>query len=300
MSKKLILERSISGHSGAIYDIISSGDQVFTTSADKFIVRWNPFEGTQDAFTVKVEHTAFNIAFDKTNDQLVIGNSQGGLHCVDTRSKQEIKYLTQHKSSIFALTYDPINDVFYSGDKEGYFCAWEAKTMKLLITLPLDCGKIRQLKLSEDGKHLAICGQDGFLRILETRFYNEISAINVNSSGVNCCLFLPDQQVLIGGKDAHLSLYNWETGERLKAIPAHNYAIYDLCLIDNGNAIVSVSFDKSIKLWSWPSLEIEQRIEFKDQGHRHTVNRIAQLNEQTIATVSDDAKIKVWKIRETD
>lgn len=294
--KKLVLQRSISGHSGAIYDVICDQEYLYTTSADKFIVRWKSIDGTQDDFTVKVEYTAFNVAYSPVNGLLIIGNSKGGLHCVDTTTKQEKKYLTQHKSPIFALTYDPVNHVFYSGDKDGYFCAWEAETMKLLITLPLDCGKIRQIKLSNDGEHLAICGQDGWLRIFETGFFNEIKALNVNTNGVNCCLFLPDDRVMVGGKDAHLTVFNWKTGEKVQSIPAHNYAIYDLRLIGKGDYIVSVSFDKTIKLWSWPELRILQRIEFKDEGHRHTVNRIAQLDEHKIATVSDDAKIKIWKL----
>lgn len=295
----LHLVDTLKGHSGAIYDVIRQGDSIYTASADKFVVRWNLNENIQGNFTVRLKHTAFNIALIDSTDQLVIGNSKGGLHCIDLKSKREERYLTQHKAPIFALRYDAVRDVLYSGDGDGYFCAWKADTMKLLITLPLGCGKIRQIQVSEDADHIAIAGQDGKLRILETSFFNEINQLSVNSSGVNCSIFLPNDQLLVGGKDAHLYLYNWRTEKRIKVLPAHNYAIYDLALIgEDQNYLVSVSFDKTIKLWSFPLLDIVHRIEFKDQGHRHTVNRIVVLNQRRIATVSDDAKIKIWELAE--
>lgn len=295
----LELLRSLSGHSGAIYDVVPSGHFVYTTSADRFVVRWDINKGIQDNFTVKLEHSAFNLALDLERDLLVIGNSKGGLHCVDISTKQEKRYITQHKAPIFSLTYDKNKDVFYSGDGDGYFCAWEAKTMKLMITLPLDCGKIRQIMPDEEGNHIAICGQDGRLRILETEFFNEIQSLGVNKDGVNTAQFL-GENLIVGGKDAIISIWNWRNNECLTKLPAHNYAVYDLALLNDDTSLISVSFDKTIKYWNLPELEILQRIEFKDDGHRHTVNRIAKINEKTFVTVSDDAQIKVWKLNPRD
>lgn len=293
--KALQLIKTLSGHSGAIYDVISKDHFVYTTSADKFVVRWNIDTGVQDNFTVKLENVAFNIAIDSKGENLIIGNRQGGLHVIDVESKKETRYLTQHKAPIFALTYNENKDVFYSGDGDGYFCVWEAQTMKLLITLPLDCGKIRQISVNESGEHLAVCGQDGKLRVFETEFYNELECISVNKDGVNTAKFLNDK-VIVGGKDAMLTVWNWKNKSLLQSVPAHNYAIYDLSIVSDKNRLISVSFDKTIKCWELESLSILERIEFKNDGHRHTVNRIAKIDENTIVTVSDDALIKVWKL----
>ncbi len=295
-NKELHLLKTLTGHSGAIYDVVAHNGYVYTSSADKFVVRWNLSTGEQDNFTVKLEHVAFNIAVDDKGDKLVIGNRKGGLHVVDIESKVEEKYLTQHKAPIFSLTYNAHKGVFYSGDDDGYFCVWEAGSMKLLITLPLNCGKIRQISINEDGEFLAVCGQDGKLRIFETQFYNEIECISINTAGVNTAQFMGDK-IIVGGKDALLSIWNWKKKALIQSVPAHNYAIYDLSLLDNEKDLISVSFDKSIKRWQLPSLEIIQRIEFKNQGHRHTVNRISKVDENTFVTVSDDALIKVWQIR---
>lgn len=294
---QLKLQHTLKGHSGAIYDVIAFGNYVYTTSADKFVVRWDIDKRVQDNFTIKLEHTGFNLAIDQKGETLIIGNSKGGLHCIDLKSKKEIRYLTQHKAPIFAITYDAAKDLFYSGDGDGYFCVWEAKSMKLLLTFPLNCGKIRQISLDENSEHLAICGQDGKLRIFETNFFNEIGCLSVNKDGVNTAVFY-NELLIAGGKDAMISVWQWRNRKLIQSIPAHNYAIYDLCVLKKKSRMISVSFDKTIKYWSLPEFKVLERIEFKNQGHRHTVNRIAIISENEFVTVSDDASIKIWSLIE--
>ncbi|HLW29244.1 MAG TPA: WD40 repeat domain-containing protein [Brumimicrobium sp.] len=292
----LQLLHTISGHSGAIYDVIFCNDFIFTSSADKFVVQWDVNTGEQTKFTVKLERSAYNIAFSPVSNLLAVGTNDGGIHVIDTEKREEIRLLTQHKSAVFSLSYCPIMEYFYSGDLDGVFCAWDAKTFDLLITLPYNCGKIREITISEDGKHVAICGQDGYIRILESSFFNLIQEYRAHKDGANCALFEGDY-LYTGGKDAHIKKWNWRTKELLINIPAHNYAVYDLEFIDDKRKMVSVSFDKSIKLWNAEDISIIERIEFKDRGHRHTVNRIAKISEQSFVTVGDDRKIKIWSLK---
>ncbi|PWH87092.1 WD40 repeat domain-containing protein [Brumimicrobium oceani] len=288
--------KSISGHNGAIYDVIFCDPFLFTTSADKYVAQWNPKTGEQTKFAVKLERSSYNIAFSKKHNLLAVGTNNGGIHVINTEKKEEIRLLTQHKSGVFALIHNEKKGHFYSGDKDGVFCAWSSETFDLLITLPYNCGKIREISLSEDGEFLAICGQDGIVRILETSFFNQTNELTAHKEGANCALFDGDF-LYTGGKDAHIKKWNWKDEKQLLTIPAHNYAVYDLEFLNNKKNLVSVSFDKSIKLWNTEDISIIERIEFKNRGHRHTVNRIAKISENSFATVSDDRKIKIWKLK---
>ncbi|WP_417265919.1 WD40 repeat domain-containing protein [Brumimicrobium sp.] len=293
--ESLKLLHSISGHNGAIYDVVFNDGFLYTTSADKFVAKWDVSKGEQTNFTVQLERSAYNLDFSPVSNLLAIGTNNGGIHVIDTVKREEVRWLAQHKAAVFALTYCQHTERFYSGDKDGVFCAWDAKTFDLLITLPFNCGKIREISTSEDGLHIAICGQDGYIRILETGFFNLIKEFKAHKEGANCALF--DGDVLYtGGKDAHIKKWNWKEKELLLSIPAHNYAVYDLIFIDGKQKMVSVSFDKSIKLWNAMDISIIERVEFKNKGHRHTVNRIAKISEQSFATIGDDRKIKIWSL----
>lgn len=297
--ESLQLLQTIDGHNGAIYDVIYCNDFLFTSSADKFVAQWNVESGEQTKFAVKLDRSAYNIAFSPESNLLAVGTNNGGIHVIDTVKREEIRLLTQHKVAVFSLSYCPIKEYFYSGDLDGVFCAWDAKTFDLLITLPYNCGKIREISISEDGEFIAICGQDGLIRVLESNFFNLIQEFKAHKEGANCALFDGDF-IYTGGKDAYIKKWNWKDKELLLDIPAHNYAVYDLEFIDNKKKMVSVSFDKSIKLWNTVDLSIIERIEFKNKGHRHTVNRIAKISEQSFATVGDDRKIKIWSLHTKD
>lgn len=288
--------KSISGHAAAIYDITSI-DHLFayTTSADKFVARWDLTRGVQDNFAIKLEFSGFRLAINQKEHLLAVGTSKGGIHLVDVENKTEKRLLNQHKSAIFSLTFDEVNNVFYSGDADGYFCVWDGSTFDLKLTLPFNCGKIRQITTNENADHIAICRQDGLVSILETSFYNEVSTLKSHKLGANCAVFNKNH-IYTGGKDAYINLWDWKANLKLESIPAHNYAVYDLALFNDCKQLVSVSFDKSIKLWNSKDLSIIQRVEFKDGGHRHVVNRITKLDDDSFLTVSDDKQIMHWKL----
>ncbi len=283
----------ITGHSMAIYDVLVRADKMVTCSADKFVVRWNLKSGEQDQFTVKLPDSPFRISHNNSN-KLLIGNSKGGLHFVDIEQKEELRYLTQHQSPIFGLNFNRATNEFYSGDAAGYFSVWDADTMDLKLTFPLNCGKIRCIVPNEDGNMIAVCGQDGMVRIFDTTFYNEKHAFYAHKDSANCAIFQGDH-LFTGGKDAYIKKWDWKEEKCLLSIPAHNYAVYDFALIHNEKTLVSASFDKTVKLFHAADLAIIRRLETKDKGHKHTVNRLAKINENEFLSVSDDRVIIHWQ-----
>jgi len=290
--------RHITGHNGAIYDVLFAhqSNMVYTASADKYVTRWDLETGIQDSFAIRLEHTAFRIALSEEHHLLAIGNSKGGIHVVDLKENKEIRYITQHRSSIFSLSYNPNTQEFYSGDADGTFCVWDARTFDYKIALPFNCGKIRSIAIEEEGKRLSISGQDGYIRILETQFFNEIHSWKAHSTGVNVTLF-DGNQLISGGKNAYISSWNFNKEQGLiRSVPGHNYAVYDFICINDGETLVSCSFDKTIKLWNKDDLSILQRLERKDKGHLHVVNRLAKVSETSFLSVSDDRNIILWNL----
>ena len=286
----------ITGHSGAIYDVLVSSDhKIYTTSADKYVTRWDLKTGKQDPFAIRLEHSGYRIALSDESAILAIGNARGGIHVIDLNEKKEIRYLTQHQVAVFALTYNPFNKEFYSADGDGTFCVWDGTSFDYKLALPFNCGKIRSISLNQDGSKLLLSCQDGYVRLLETNFFNMLETWKAHPTGVNTSLFL-EKGIFTGGKNAHISKWSQEDNQLLQNIPGHNYAVYDLISIHQENTLVSCSFDKTIKLWNTNDLSIIQRIERKDKGHKHAVNRLAKINEHEFISVSDDRVIIHWKV----
>jgi len=290
-SKKLTL----AAHSGALYSIAFDNEFLYSAAADKYVTRWNLELGTQDKFAIKFSNSPYSICLFAGNSKLAVGLDNGNLHFFDLNDRKELKFYIQHKTGIFSLLENPFKKQLFSTDADGNLAVWNTESYELLLFLPFDCGKVRRMCLDETGSKLFLACQDGYIRILETEYFNQIGEFYAHENGVTSLAFHTESKHLIsGGKDAILRVWNLEIKQQIKAIPAHNFVIYDIQFL-NSSEFITVSRDKSIKIWSYVKLIVTQKIEFKNGGHIHSVNKIQQLNPISFATCSDDKKIIVWE-----
>jgi WD40 repeat protein len=292
--------KEISGHAAGIYSLDFEGNYLYSAGADNFVARWKLDEGIQDSFSIRFENPAYALRLFREKSKLAVGLSNGNLHFFDLVSRKELKFLVQHRKAIFALTENPLQSQLYAADADGNVSVWDTETLELLAYLPFDCGKIRRIAISKDGMKVALACQDGQLRILRADTLSQVTDVKAHDGGVTSVLFDPkDSNILFsGGKDAHLKKWNLNTETCVRSIPAHNYAIYDLISLNNGETLASSSRDKTVKIWQSVDLNIIQRLDFKSGGHRHSVNALVKIDQTTFASASDDRKMIVWGLEE--
>jgi WD40 repeat protein len=285
------------GHSGQIFSIVFDGYFIYSASADKYITRWDIEKEEQDKFAIRFEKSPYSLALISNNEKLAVGLENGDLHIFDLLDRKEIKYYQQHKSAIFYLKENKSKKQFYSTDADGNLAVWNADLLKLELILPFNCGKIRRLSLNADESKLFLACQDGFIRILETDFYNLIDEFYAHKEGATAMCLDPDNEHILytGGKDAHLKMWDLTRKSNIKSVPAHNYVIYDILYLTN-DKLVTISRDKSIKIWDKESLLVLQKIDAKSKGHKHSVNSIIKLDDSSFATASDDKTINYFSL----
>ena len=285
---------TIEGHSSAIYALTVCKDFIYSSSGDRYIVRWNKKSGIQDKFTIKFELPAFAIRFIEKTECLVVGLSDGKIHVFDTCSKKEIRCFNQHRHGIFSIEENKDRNQIYIGDEEGYLSIWNSLSWNLDMMINLNCGKIRALHYSQSKKLLFIGKKNGDISIFETEYYNEIKSFKANKDGVSSILFCEKRNLIAsGGNDAHICVFDLD-GKIIRSIPAHNYTIYSLIKFST-DIYISTSRDKSVKVWSGFFENVIQKIDHKTDGHAFSVNAAIKLNENSFATASDDAKIKYFR-----
>jgi WD40 repeat protein len=289
-------QKEITGHAGAVYCCASKDNFIYTGSADKYVTRWKIDEGIQDKFAIKFEQSIYALCLTN-NNLLVVGLANGNLHFFNLDTRKELKFYTQHTQAIFSIAYNSIKEQLYVTDADGNLSVWLADGSKLIIYLPLDCGKVRSIDVGQDGNHFVLACQDGTIRVFESEYFNEIVTIDGHNGGATSVLFHPlnKNQLISGGKDALLKLWDWKTGEELKSIVAHTYAIYAIVAINNGKTIVTASRDKHVKEWT-SELAIIKRLDRKLGGHQHSVNDLTVINEDCVASCSDDKRIILWEL----
>jgi WD40 repeat protein len=295
----MIFSKSIefNKHGSAVYSLAFDGNYLFSGSADCRIARWNISKGIQDDFTVKTDFPVYAISLVRQKSLLWIGLSNGNMHVIDLINRKEIKFYQQHKSAIFTITENKLKEHIYSTDADGNLAVWDMNSLNLLMFVPIGCGKIRRIHVSDDGEAIVLACQDGYIRCFETLFYNEILLWNAHNGGVSAVLFdRYGEKIISGGKDGYISVWDAKSGVNLLRFPAHNFAVYDLIYMKNKDLLISCSRDKSIKIWNANNFTFEEKITKKEAGHFHSVNAMVALNSNAFASSSDDKNIIVWNI----
>lgn len=279
----------IRGHSAPVYACTILDGLIYSTAGDRFVTCWNSHTGEQQAFTLKSESPAYCVAAIPENNLLLIGCANGTILIVDPTAKKLVCEHNYFGHGIFSLTHFPEQQWIIAGDAEGNLLICDY-TGKLLASFPLNCGKIRQLLIVKE-ELFAAC-QDGSWRSFELPVLNEIRTQFAHEKGVSALHIDPfAHQLISGGKDGHIRLWDLITGEQLHAFPAHYQTIYGITSVDEH--YVSVSMDKTIKIWDrdW---QILQRIEQRQGGHSRSVNGCVSLGDNRFVTFGDDRTIAVW------
>lgn len=297
---QLIPRFELTGHAGAIYDLTGKGNFVYSASGDHFVARWDLKNQKQDTFSIRASDAIYSIALLNDEKHLIFGTSKGAVHLIDLLDKKEIKCIEFHKVALFSITENPTKKQIYLGDAAGNLSVWNSETWNLLVSIPFDCGKIRSIRVDETNNLLFVSCQDGKTRILDIDTFNEIQALNGHETGVNCGAIFPLKKDFFasGGKDGYVRIWNWKQGKQLLEIPAHNFGIYQIEFLNNGQNMITISRDKSIKLWDANELKVIQKIERKHKGHSHAVNAIYKINEFEFVSAGDDKRIIYWDLVE--
>jgi WD40 repeat protein len=287
--------KEITGHAAGIYSVAYSGDHIYSASADRFLARWKFDEGLQDKFSIRFGDPVYSVAICDSSQLLIAGTSSGDLHIFCLKEKKELHFFKQHISAVFCISVNPNSGHVYTGDAEGNLGVWRIHDQQLLLFMPIAAGKIRRVVPNDDGKLIAVCCENGSLKVFDTEFFNEQFAFKAHEGGVASAVFTDGSECIVsGGKDAWLRKWDLRTGEETISIPAHNFVVYDLLTLSDGELVVSASRDKTIKVWKTADLDFVQRLDHKEGGHRHSVNTLCKVDENTFVSAGDDKRIIVW------
>jgi WD40 repeat protein len=284
-------------HSSPIYAMCQGAlpHQLLSGSSDGFAVQWNFANQCQDPLVIKTEQAIWSNLYLPVPNVLILAVSNGDLHVIDVSTKKETRLLRLHSAGVSKMVFNAQTNEMYAAGADGVLSVWNTTVWNLIRAIPLSTARLRTIALHTETQQLAIAGQEGKVHILETTFFNEIHTLHTHDSGVSALAWHPTKSALIsGGKDAHLKAWNSSRDfEEVASIPAHNFAIYDIVFSPNHETMATCSRDKSIKLWNANTLEPLQRLEIKEGGHSHSVNRLIW-NETGLYSCSDDRSIMQW------
>lgn len=183
----------------------------------------------------------------------------------------------------------------------------------LIRSLALPRGALLACALSPDGQRVAAAGDDGRIRLWDTRSGRELAVLVGHTSWVRRVAFFPDgRRLLSAGLDRRLRLWDLARGEEVAALGGHTDGLSDCAVSADGALLVSTSLDGSLRLWDaargtplatlareWDEERGGWLVNRNDSGHWAAVRGCAlSADGRLLASASSDQTLALWSLPE--
>lgn len=191
--------------------------------------------------------------FERNN--LPLPTSSVPIKLIDTKSGGiRGEELNWHTSDVKCIEASPLDNIFASGDRQGFVKIWNWKTLKRIGSLPSHNSTVNAIAFSPRQKILVSGGDDGKIKI--TSYRNDIEDQRLLGEysdwvgGVNTLAFSPDGKIVAsGGDDGKVKLWDVKSRTQMSELSGHDESVMSVSFSPNGKQLASGSKDKTVRIW---------------------------------------------------
>jgi WD40 repeat protein len=283
-------------HNGPIYAVTYSRKHnlLFTGGSDRVVATWDLKKEENTPLTIKTDSAVLNVQLINEEKHLLIGLFNGDFHIIDLSTRKELCFFSNHKLGIFSSYFIQHINLLFVGAGDGTISIWDTNEFILLKTHNLSKGKIRAIQIV--GDYAFVGNSQGQIFKIDTLNVKECVLFYELDHPIFCLNYNENKNtLLVGDKNAHLTVIDIDKQKISASIPAHNWPIYKIEWL-NTDEFATCSRDKIIKIWDARSMKVKQRLCYPDfQGHLNSVNNLVTIRHpELLVSVGDDKQICVW------
>jgi WD40 repeat protein len=201
--------------------------------------------------------------------------------------------LEGHTNFVWDVAITPDGRRVLSASNDTTVRMWDIATGNHLATFGGHQAFVCSLAISNDGSLVATGAADGAIRVWNLGSAALICAGHHGALDAKVAWGPDTNRLVSGGADGHLRLWNLPDFAPHASILAHQRAILKVVFLDDGERIVSISADKTIRLCSAKTGECIRVCE----GHTGEVNSVAvSADKRRMVSASEDKTLRVWDV----
>lgn len=196
----------------------------------------------------------------KDGQWVVAGSGVAGLYgqatVWDIKSGEKLSVVEGHRDVLYAATVSPDNRFLATASYDRKIILWDLKTGQEVRTFEGHNGAVFDLVFSPDGKLLASASADSTIKLWHVATGVRLDTLSQPLKEQYVVRFSPNGQLLVGGGlDNRIRVWRVVSREKPRINPlvyariAHEGAITQLGFTPNGKSLISISDDRTLKLW---------------------------------------------------
>lgn len=194
------------------------------------------------------------VSINQSGEWLAFGASKlGQLLVWEWQSESYILKQQGHFDATNSITYTPDSQQIISTADDGKIKVWDVQTGFCTVTFTEHSAAVSACEFSKKGRILFTASLDGSVRAWDMIRYRNFRTFTAPTRLSFSSLAIdPSGEVVSAGSIDSFEIYIWsvQTGQLLDQLSGHEGPVSSLAFAPNGSALVSGSWDHTIRIWS--------------------------------------------------
>jgi periodic tryptophan protein 2 len=194
------------------------------------------------------------VTINRTGEWLAFGASKlGQLLVWEWQSESYILKQQGHFDSMNALVYSPDGQKVITTADDGKIKVWDVQTGFCIVTFTEHTSGVTACEFAKKGNVLFTSSLDGSIRAWDLIRYRNFRTFTAPTRlSFSCMAVDPSGEVVCAGSLDSFDIHIWsvQTGQLLDQLSGHEGPVSTLAFAPNGGAVVSGSWDHTVRIWS--------------------------------------------------
>ncbi len=251
--KERKIKHITTAHDGAVWGLDYRNNKLLSGAADGLAILWNCLDdGLLDCIKVLDAHnsTVWQVNFNGDGTRFVTTGDDGCFKVWDVQSCNTLYAINGYTNLLRHISVSLFRKQIYvcGDDKRIYEYDDDNNYQKSKRKFIGHLNRVRSVDISEDGKYMVSCGDDGLVILWDLRTGGKVE-YKGHSNRVWTVCFISEKIFASAGESDEILIWSIESTEYICKLSGHTDWIWDLNYNKEINCFVSASEDKTCILW---------------------------------------------------